>query len=160
MDVTVWAATDAINVRLERLVFDTNDRASLQYSSMQSLNIDEVELSLLQRQAHGNGKPKFYRLAGATFGVALDSFKIPLGWQEQAVSQQSFLRQQDSATRRVAPMYSMTPQDDGSYHVGPLFLPRPFSPDDDDSSSSADSWENESATTSDTSSTATGVASR
>jgi hypothetical protein len=135
-------------LRFNNLVFDTNDRASLQYSSMESLTIDEIELALFQKQASESDKAKYFRLARASFGLALDSFKAPRGWQEQAVSQQSFVRQQDAVTRRAVPVYSTKSHDDGSYHVGPLFLPRPFPSDEDDSSSSASSWESEITTTS------------
>lgn len=155
VDVTAWASNDALNLCMSGLVFDTNDRASLQYSSMQSLNIETIEISLLQRQSSGNDKPKFYRLAGASLGLALDTFKAPLGWQEQAIAQQSFMRQQDAFTRRAVPAYSTEPHDDGSYHVGPLFLPRPFPPEDDDSSSSTEGWESDFSMASETESTAT-----
>lgn len=150
VDVTAWASTDAINLRLTNLAYDTNDRATLQFSSMQSLTIEELELSLYQQQANSMDKSKYFRLASASFGLNLDTFKAPRGWQEQAVSQQSFMRQQDAVTRRTVPMYSTTSPDDGSYHVGPLFLPRPFPSEEIDSSSSESSWESEISMTSST----------
>jgi len=152
-DLTAWIGSDAVNLKFRDLIFDTNDRASLEYASLTGLNIRDIEISALQ-ESHilENGTRSFHRLASANFSLSLDSYKAPIGWHQQAAAQQAFLRQQDADTRRVAPMYMGHSTEDGSYHVGPLFLPRPFgSEGHEDSSSDSQSDGSESTSTCSTS---------
>jgi hypothetical protein len=132
-DITVWTDSDAVNLRFKEFTFDTNDRASLEYAFMSSLSIMDVEVSLLQKiQGYSDAQDTFHRLASVVFNFSLDSYKAPDAWQQQAVEQQKFLRQQDTDTGRVEPMYAEHPAQEETYHVGPLYLPRPFEHHEDD----------------------------
>lgn len=138
-----------MNLKFRDLIFDTNDRASLEYASLTGLNIRDIDISAFQ-ESHmlQTGTKAFHRLASANFSLSIDSYKAPLGWHQQAAAQQAFLRQQDADTRRVAPMYMGHATEDGSYHVGPLFLPRPFGLEgDEDSLADGQSDNSETAST-------------
>ncbi|KAK8844716.1 hypothetical protein IAR55_006566 [Kwoniella newhampshirensis] len=103
------------------LCFDTSTLATRAYSSMFGVLLPALNVDLLHRFP---GR-KWHVAGNVSFGITMDVYKAPTGWQDKVAKQQRFLREQDEPTGRIWYMYR-GPKQSGTRHVDGLYLPQPM----------------------------------
>lgn len=117
------AGTAGVAIELPQGVFiDTSSVASQACRSVQGLGVPCASIHVLRKR---DGHKTWQPVGSVSTGLAMDTYKVPPGWKEDAEKQQEFLREQDAATKRVPYLYGE--KDDPAYgrHENEIYVPRP-----------------------------------